>query len=307
MDTVRFFNLPDTTSVGGDMAQGHFLETSYPHRTKTNWRTPDEQVMNRQSILDVFYGSIPVIRQSEFLSQSDCAKMADLIKTHKVGIYDTNHVWPKVGRVGISQTDYVNDKRGYFDRVNEAGSLLERWKNDLGIDIVKRVMQSLEVTTGMTVRPAREAEKDYFVGVIRAIDAGIQIHADFAPFEGKGWEIGKIVAQISWNILLNPIPGGDTFIYDRQWRAPEDDLNWRKDFPKYAYDPRIVDGHALKVIKPVPGDLYWFNPRNFHEVRACDIAKDNLEQCSPTRYTVSSFAGFVPAHDNEPDTIIMWS
>lgn len=47
--------------------------------------------------------------------------------------------------------------------------------------------------------------------------------------------------------------------------------------------------------------------RHFHEVRACDISKDSTEQVIPTRYTISSFAGFVPAHGSEPDTIIMWS
>lgn len=66
---------------------------------------------------------------------------------------------------------------------------------------------------------------------------------------------------MSWNILLNPVPGGDTIIYDRTWNAPQDDIKWRKEFPKYAYDPQIVDGCAIKVVKPTPGDLYWFNPR----------------------------------------------
>lgn len=136
----------------------------------------------------------------------------------------------------------------------------------------------------MVVRRAQEGDHEYFAGVIRAIDTGIQIHADYAPFvgypsidqirpieryltkltcdqEGAGWEIGNIAAQMSWNILLNPVPGGDTFIYDRQWQAPEDDLTWRKEFPKYAYDPRMVEGHVFKVVKPVPGDLYYFNPR----------------------------------------------
>lgn len=43
-------------------------------------------------------------------------------------------------------------------------------------------MQSLKAASGMEVRATREDEKEYFVGVVRAIDAGIQIHADFAPF-----------------------------------------------------------------------------------------------------------------------------
>ncbi|RYP33634.1 hypothetical protein DL767_004683 [Monosporascus sp. MG133] len=225
---------------------------------------------------------------------------------NKRGAYDIDHVWPRVGCVGIAQTDHVNDKETYFSSVKNAYSLQDRWKKELGIDIIERIAHSLREASGMVVRIARECERDYFAGVIRAISTGIQIHADYAPFEGNGWEIGRVVAQMSWNILLNPVPGGDTFIYDRQWQAPQDDLAWRKDFPKYAYDPRIVNGHALKVLSPTPGDLYWFNPRNFHEVRACDIAKDSCEQEPPTRYTVSSFVGFLPGQGGEPNTLLLW-
>lgn len=184
-------------------------------------------------------------------------------------------------------THTLVDKEGYFSSISNAYSLQVRWKDELGIDIIERIMQTLREASGMKVRLAREGEGDYFAGVVRAIDTGIQIHADYAPFvspflvgtlhiycagghllhllirqkEGNGWEIGRIVAQMSWNILLNPVPGGDTVIFDRQWQAPQDDLSWRKDFPKYAYDPRMVDGHCIKVVKPTPGDLYWFNPR----------------------------------------------
>ncbi|KAH9907585.1 hypothetical protein F4778DRAFT_546752 [Xylariomycetidae sp. FL2044] len=307
MEARSFFNLPQATLLEGGKTQHCYLEASRQYSIRTNWYTCDEQPMGAKSLHDLFSGTLPVIRQQRFLSEEECEKMVEVLLAHKIGIYDINHVWPRVGRVGISQTDYVHDKQGYFDGVDEANSLLDKWKTELGIDVVTRVMHSLRTASGMAVRPAREEEKDYFVGVIRAIDAGIQIHADFAPFEGREWEIGRIVAQISWNILLNPIPGGDTFIYDRQWQAPEDDLKWRKDYPKYAYDPRLVDGHAVKVVKPVPGDLYWINSRNFHEVKACDISKDSVVQHTPTRYTVSSFVGFVPAHDDEPDTIVMWS
>lgn len=66
---------------------------------------------------------------------------------------------------------------------------------------------------------------------------------------------------MSWNILLNPIPGGDTVVYDRQWQAPTDDIQYRKQFPKYAYQPSMVEGRAFKIVRPTPGDLYWFNPR----------------------------------------------
>lgn len=79
--------------------------------------------------------------------------------------------------------------------------------------------------------------------------------------EGANWEIGRIAAQLSWNILINKIPGGDTYIYDREWRAPQDDLTWRKEFPKYAYNPQMVEGRAFKVMSARRGDLTIFNPR----------------------------------------------
>jgi hypothetical protein len=66
--------------------------------------------------------------------------------------------------------------------VKDAYSLQNRWKDELGIDIMERVMQSLREASGMVVRRARENEQEYFAGVIRAIDTGIQIHADYAPF-----------------------------------------------------------------------------------------------------------------------------
>lgn len=45
-----------------------------------------------------------------------------------------------------------------------------------------RIVQCLRKATGMPVRSATEGDKEYFAGVVRALDSGIQIHADFAPF-----------------------------------------------------------------------------------------------------------------------------
>ncbi|KAF3019266.1 hypothetical protein E8E14_005885 [Neopestalotiopsis sp. 37M] len=306
MESKSFFNLPAATLLNGH-GEKSFLESPKKHALETNWKTFAEEGMSKQSLFDVFAGTTPAIRQKNFLSQEECQQMTRVLESHKIGIYDIDHVWPRVGCVGIAQTDHVHDKEAYFAKVADAYSLQNRWKEELGIDVMERVAQSLRDASGMVVRRARESDRDYFAGVVRAIDTGIQIHADYAPFEGNGWEIGRIAAQMSWNILLNPVPGGDTFIFDRQWQAPQDDLAWRKDFPKYAYEPRMVEGNAFKVVKPVPGDLYWFNPRNFHEVRGCDIAKDDKEQRAPTRYTVSSFVGYLPAHGGEPDTIVLWS
>ena len=45
-----------------------------------------------------------------------------------------------------------------------------------------RIAGCLRKATGMPVRLATEGDREYFAGVIRALDSGIQIHADYAPF-----------------------------------------------------------------------------------------------------------------------------
>lgn len=45
-----------------------------------------------------------------------------------------------------------------------------------------RIVGCLGKATGMQVRLATEGDREYFAGVIRALDSGIQIHADYAPF-----------------------------------------------------------------------------------------------------------------------------
>jgi hypothetical protein len=153
------------------------------------------------------------------------------------------------------------DKERYFALGEEARSLQNRWKNEVGVDVTARVIAILQKTANMPVRLATEDDKEYFAGVLRAIDRGIGVHADFAPYEAAGWEIGKIAAQLTWNILFNKVPGGDTLIYDRLWQAPDDDLAWRKEFPRDSYHPQMLQGHPFKAMKAVPGDLTFFNPR----------------------------------------------
>ncbi|KAF3764030.1 hypothetical protein M406DRAFT_280107 [Cryphonectria parasitica EP155] len=279
-----FFNLPavlDANHANGSHVE-RVLGPRQNHVLHTHWRTLDDQSMSSSALMDAFANDIPLVRQRGFLTPEECEKMLDIVKTHKI--------------VGLH-----ND---YFSGIKEAESLQVRWKEEAGIDIMQRVADSLGKTTGMPVRRAKEGEREYFAGVLRALDTGIQIHSDFAPYEGAGWEIGRVAAQLSWNILLNKVPGGDTFIYDREWQAPEDDMAWRKEFPKYAYDPKVVEGRAIKVMSAVAGDLTFFNPRNFHEVRPCDVSK---EAPTPMRFTVSSFVGYLPASGCEPPTLVLWS
>ncbi|KAH8647282.1 hypothetical protein BX600DRAFT_443488 [Xylariales sp. PMI_506] len=311
----RFFNLSKDRNAAYERS---YFGAPALHTISTNWWTFVDQPLTAGNVIDLFANRIPVIRQKGFLQPEELSRMLDILKTHEFGEYDTAFTWPRVGVAGITQYDHLKGKllffalfffhihpSKYFQEVSNAMSLQRRWKSEAGIDVVARVMETLSKMSGIPVRRARDGEREFFAGVLRAVNHGIGIHADYAPYEAADWSIDKIVAQLTWNILLNEVPGGDTLIYDRQWRAPDDDEAWRKEIPCDSYHPQMLERHPFKSMRAVPGDLTFFNPRNFHEVKACDTDRDH--PVAATRFTVSSFIGYMPPQEDEPATLILWS
>jgi hypothetical protein len=86
------------------------------------------------------------------------------------------------------------DKELYFDSVSQARSLQQRWKIEAGVNVIDRVIAALQATTSMTVRVASENEREYFAGVLRAVDRGIGVHADFAPYVSTSCTLIKLLS-----------------------------------------------------------------------------------------------------------------
>ncbi|KAJ8123797.1 hypothetical protein ONZ43_g338 [Nemania bipapillata] len=198
----------------------------YGRFINTNWKTLHDQPLTTRSVNDLLQNTIPAIRHRNFLSADECSKLVDIVQKHQIGSY--------------------NQER--------------RFKAEADIDILGRVATLLEEATGLETRIAREDGRAYFAGLLRAVKDYIQIHSDYAPYDGTDWEIGKITSQLTWNILLRQVPGGDTIIYDRQWQG-ESDEGFRKAFPRYAYEPSGVQGSVFKALTAIEGDLTFFNSR----------------------------------------------
>jgi hypothetical protein len=60
--------------------------------------------------------------------------------------------------------------------------LQERWKKEAGVDVIERVIARLQSVSGMSVRVASEDDREYFAGILRAVDRGIGVHADCAVY-----------------------------------------------------------------------------------------------------------------------------
>lgn len=215
---------------------------------------------------------------------------------------------------------HPSGKTNYFSNVDKARSLQKRFMEEAGVDVVGRVKALLQsiVPPGLPVRLAQEDGKSYFAGLLRLINSSALIHADYGPFDGPGWEIGAIKAQLTWNILLKEVRGGESVVYNRFWKGKEDDDKYRDVTKSYGYSRDVIDGCESKKIAPIVGQIALFNPRsvmslhdrdrlsvdknrNFHEV----LAIENPEKVS--RYTFSSFIGYLPPTAPEGPAIILWS
>ncbi|KAL4868962.1 hypothetical protein BDV12DRAFT_168682 [Aspergillus spectabilis] len=274
----------------------------YSQRPTSHWNARGNEPVTAESIKALVTNNLSNLGIKDFLSAEECARMVDIIRTHTIDSYGAN-VYPPIGKVGVTQFDNQNDKETYFSSVPSATTLQNRFKIEANIDIIARVASYLSAVTNTPVRLAREGERSYFAGLLRLINSSALIHADYGPYDAPGWEIGSITAQLSWNILLREVQGGECVIYRRFWQGKSDDERFRQPAPGYGYRREAVEGVECQVVKPERGELTLFNSRNFHEVKAVDLQAGE-------RYTVSSFIGVLPIkkeNGGEGVEIILWS
>ncbi|KAK3056836.1 hypothetical protein LTR09_002629 [Extremus antarcticus] len=223
------------------------------------WSSLSTGRFSEDSIQDLFLNRIPDVCESGFLTVSECQRLVDIIKTHEIGSYPIADIWPPVGTVGIA-FNHVEDKGSYFSSVREAQSLQDRFRTEAGIDVLGRVCQKLREICAVPVRIAREGDIEYFAGLLRLVNRAAKLHADYGPFDAPGWEIGQISAQLTWNILLKDVDGGECIVHHRPWQGVTDD-SFKNPPPDYGYSRHIVADRQSKSMKYKVGDLHLFNSR----------------------------------------------
>ena len=265
------------------------MSEKFPMLRATKWQTLNDCEMNPENFQALLRNEIPSIRISKFASDEECNKLALAIE--KVGFDFYKNVEPPIGRIGITQFEYINrDKLGYFDTVKKAKTTYNQ-VTSLSFDPLKRLAIILRQNVSNKVQIAYENEAYgyYFAGLIRHINIAL-LHIDFAQLDAPNWGIGNITSQLVWNLYVKaPSQGGVCKVYNRQWQ-PEDEKY--KTPSSYGYDYSLVATSEVKHNIPLTGDLVIFNSRNFHEV-VPGIGE---------RITISSFIGKMPGGD-----LVFWS
>lgn len=256
--------------------------------TNKNWA--NEYLLNAKNLEDLFDNKISCIRVPNFASKNECTLLSNEIKKSEFDFYQDFE--PPIGKLGVTQYDGImKGKEWYFNHV-EASTKLQSELFLKSFNPIERFFNHLSNSSSFDlVIPQEPNYGEYFAGVIRDINQTVRIHADFAVFDAPGWLISNISSQLTWNLYCDlPKYGGECIIYNHAWDIEEDKKVCLKTY-QYNLDP-LKDCEA-KVIKPIVGDLYIFNSRNFHEVT----------MASSNRLSISSFIG----KDHNQNKLLFWS
>lgn len=238
----------------------------------------------------IYNNEIAALVIKNFWSEEKCKKAVGAIMERGFDYYEG--VYPPIGRIGITQFEHRSDdeaKSRYFSRAPGANAIRADLFHESG-DPVSEVIRLFHRFTDTHVA-IESTNEQYFAGLVRNIHEAL-LHLDFAPRDAAGWDISKILAQASWNIILQDAEsGGQAVVYRRLWNKDDES---KKVQESYGYSMELVHGCQEVIITGEVGDFIVFNSQNFHRVLST--------QGKRLRLTVSSFIGLTRS-----DTLLLWS
>jgi hypothetical protein len=242
---------------------------------------------------DLFNNKCAAITVQNFLSSEEIEKILAVI--HEFGLRYYNY---RVDDENVPKAKHIFDTHyhyeqktpdDYFPGAKENNLQYQEFSRKIGFDPALKVATYMGEIVKKPVAIAQQDGKEYTYAMVRELSSSALLHADYAKFIPDYWSINCTKAQYAWNIYLtDPGEGGETVVYNRLWEK-EDDENILGE--TYGYHRNIVDGKQSIEIKPAPGQLTFFNSRNFHEVKAS----------SRIRVTVGGHIGLT-----DDDEVIMW-
>jgi hypothetical protein len=260
---------------------------------RPTWSRCAEAELSRESLAALLADEIPAIRIRNFATREECAAFADAVRRAGLRFYS---VARRIGYIGLAQYEYRwnRPKEDYFRDVPAADEKKAAVRRE-SFDAVQRLIDRLAKNyPSGRVGIAKEKLGAYYAGIIRQASDGVDLHADFAPFNAPHYLIGTIDAQLGWNFYAEElVSGGATTVHHAPWtpvmRAGE--------IPQ-SYDlPRdTVAGAETFTFTPDLGDVVIFNTRNPHEIAGGEAAPGR------DRISIGSFIGRLPNRD-----LVMWS
>jgi hypothetical protein len=244
------------------------------------WRTLEPEPLSRGSLEALCRAEIPAIRVDTLLDGAECDAVMRALPGGGFERYARHRAFRRFERIGIAQGGYGASQRdAYLEAAVRARAERDELVRASGIDPLARAMERLRIDGGADVSVAREADgREYFAGIVRRINEGVELHADSCRRTDPRWQIHASVAQLSLNIYLTAFDGGACIVHERL-REEADDATVPRG--SYVYARALVAGARAARLQPHRGELLLFNSRCFHEV----------EPATSDRVTLAAFVG----------------
>jgi hypothetical protein len=247
------------------------------------WRTLEAERLFGASLKALCRAEIPAVRVDGLLESAECDAVMRALAGRGFERYAPHPAFRTFERIGIAQGGYGSSRRDhYFEASVAARAERDAILRASGVDPLSRAMERLRTDGGADVSIAREPDgREYFAGIIRRINAGVELHADSCRRTDPRWQIHASVAQLSLNVYLTDFAGGACVVHERL-REEADDVTVPRG--SYVYDRALVAGARAARLQPRKGELLLINSRCFHEV----------EPATSDRVTLAAFVGLLP-------------
>jgi hypothetical protein len=258
------------------------------------WQTRDEASLTPETLQKLFDNEIPLIR-IPFAARDECDALAKSLGRFEDMVRVKNVEAPSA-YIGVNLIAYrqgEDRKDEYFAAVPAAA---ERQQSIFAraFDPYQRMIEQLnKVNPAGAGTAVEEGYGEYCPIIIRHASGGLHLHCDYAPYNSPNWSVGKIDAQITWNLYVQqPKSGGETTVHNLQWTPPPGET----ELAQRGLPGDLPDGVESVTFSPTQGDVVFFNSRNPHSV-AAGVAEEGHN-----RISAGSFVG-----RQQDGTLISWA
>lgn len=237
-----------------------------PSRTDPLFVAVESAAITRSDVAGLVAGRIAAVRVPGLLPAARCHAITAALADAEMDRYDESRVFPVVAKFGPAINDH-RDGGDLRDDYWEAARAAEKGWSVLGLpDAPRELCLAAFRSAWPDVAPGRRQRREMHVGIVREINAGLQVHFDDAVREYAGRLLdAEVVAQLAFNIYVRVPPvGGETVLWRRRWQPSDEDLR----IPGgYGYHESVADGAQSLTLRPELGEGFLFDPRHYHTVR----------------------------------------
>ena len=236
--------------------------TIVEHRAETSGvGAPDPGLMEALAA-----GEHAIVVLKGLIPQSDFARNRDRIRMLFDRAVTTTYPNGRLTTIGPYLAKFAGDRAAYFNSAASAAAVTA----EAGIDLARSTRERLAEVLGLIAfEPAAEPDgtryADHNIRIYRD-DVATPLHNDniMRDMAGDALILSALTSHYSCVVCVQECDeGGHLELYRRAWEPADERYKITDGF---GYDAAVVDGVESLRFKPATGDVYLFDPTQYHAI-----------------------------------------